>query len=77
MKERANQLVLAPWFECGIIAISLPLLIGCWPKPAIAALAIENINATMVWHSSVVRLPMKPGYVQVEMYCEKVLFAIS
>ncbi|MEO6202279.1 MAG: hypothetical protein ABIU05_10270 [Nitrospirales bacterium] len=51
MKDRANQLVLAPWFEYRIIAGSVPLLIGCWSQPAIAALAIKNINATMGWHS--------------------------
>ncbi|MBA3964953.1 MAG: hypothetical protein H0X47_04145 [Nitrospirales bacterium] len=40
IKDRANQLVLAPWFEYRIIAVSVPLLIGCWSQPAMAALAI-------------------------------------
>lgn len=57
----------------GLAAVSVPLLLGCWSQLAIAALAIEHINATMVWHSSVVRLPIKPGYVQVEISCERVV----
>jgi hypothetical protein len=35
----------------GLAAVSVPLLIGRWSQPAIVALAMENINATMVWHS--------------------------
>lgn len=34
----------------GLAAVHVPLLIGRWAQPAIAAVAIGNINATMDWH---------------------------
>lgn len=72
MNDRANQIIPALVFEYGVFAVSVHLVTNRVVQPAIAILAIKNVNATMVGHSSVDRLSMKPVYLQMEMWFERV-----